>query len=76
MTAEAVCISITIKVEELVVEFQETVPLGAVEDTIRRMSLAYRLRVRTFTRHPVWARPSMLPSARASTPTSRLPSRP
>jgi hypothetical protein len=39
MTAEAVSISITIKVEEMVMEFQETVPFGAVEDTIQRMTI-------------------------------------
>jgi hypothetical protein len=39
MTDESVGISITIKVEEMVMEIQEKVPMAAVEETVQRLSL-------------------------------------
>jgi hypothetical protein len=39
MTDESVGISITIKMEEMVMEIQEKVPMAAVEETVQRLSL-------------------------------------
>jgi len=38
MTDESVAISITIKVEDVVMEFQEKVPINAVEETVNSLS--------------------------------------
>jgi len=38
MTDESVAISITIKVEDVVMEFQEKVPIDAVEESVNSLS--------------------------------------